>query len=80
MFDFLCPACQNQFEELVFGDEKASCPKCGEQHIERMLSAPSPLKTGVFPYKVGPVHSRVGMSSQSASCQSSCSGSCSSES
>ena len=80
MFDFLCSACQNQFEELVFGDEKASCPKCGEQNIERMVSAPSPLKTGAFPYKVGPVHSRVSMPSQGASCPSSCSGSCSTES
>ena len=80
IFDFLCPACQNQFEELVFGDEKALCPKCGEQNIERLVSAPSPLKTGAFPYKIGPVHSRVSSPSQGASCQSSCPGTCSSES
>jgi len=80
MFDFLCPACKSPFEELVFGDEKTSCPKCGEQNIERLISAPSPLKTGAFPYKVGPVHSRVNMSSQGTPCKSSCSGSCSSDS
>ncbi len=80
IFDFHCSACQNQFEDLVFGDEKAVCPKCGEQNIERMVSAPSPLKTGAFPYKVGPVHSRLGMSSQGSSCKSSCGGTCSSDS
>ena len=43
MFDFLCPKCQHKFEELVFGDEKAVCPQCGEKDIERLVSAPSPL-------------------------------------
>ncbi len=75
MFDFLCPKCQHQFEELVFGDEKAVCPNCGEKEIERMVSAPSPLKTGAFPYKVGPVHSRVSM--QSNLTKPPCNGSCS---
>lgn len=83
MFDFFCPTCQVQFEELVFGDEKATCPTCGEQNIERMVSAPSPKKTGAFPYKIGPVHSRIGMASKGASggCPSAgaCSGSCSTD-
>lgn len=82
MFDFLCPSCQNQFEELIFGDDKALCPKCGEQNVERMISAPSPLKTGAFPYKVGPVHPLVSKPQQAtaSSCPASCAGSCSTNS
>ena len=56
MFDFYCPTCQKTFEELVFDDTNAPCPHCGNTGTERRLSIPSPLKTGAFPYKVGPVH------------------------
>ena len=56
MFDFHCPKCQYLFEELVFGDEVPSCPQCGESRTERRVSAPSPQKTGAFPFKIGPVH------------------------
>ncbi len=81
MFDFYCSSCELQFEELVFGDEKATCPQCGLENIDRMVSAPSPLKTGAFPYKVGPVHSRLSMAKEnSSSCGSSCPGTCSSNS
>lgn len=56
MFDFYCPQCKATFEELVFGDEVPPCPHCGAERTERQVSAPSPLKTGAFPFKVGPVH------------------------
>lgn len=82
MFDFYCPTCQNQFEDLAFKDEKISCPKCGDQNTQKMVSAPSPLKTGAFPYKVGPVHPIMKSSASSnakPSCQT-CTGSCSTES
>ncbi|MBO4313258.1 MAG: zinc ribbon domain-containing protein [Desulfovibrio sp.] len=56
MFDFVCTACGEKFEELVRGEEKApACPKCGFAATERQLSVPSPLKTGAFPFKPGPV-------------------------
>ena len=54
MFDFVCTACGNKFEELVFGDESPACPKCGAA-AEKQMCVPSPLKTGAFPYKPGPV-------------------------
>ena len=44
LYDFVCPACGAQFEELAFGDETPACPQCG--HAE----------TGAFPFKPGPVH------------------------
>lgn len=54
MFDFVCTGCGNTFEDLVFGDETPACPKCGAG-TKRQMSVPSPLKTGAFPYKPGPV-------------------------
>lgn len=55
MYDFYCPACRTDFEELVFGDDAPLCPHCGSPATERRVSAPSPLKTGAFPFKPGPV-------------------------
>lgn len=54
MFDFVCTACGHKFEELVSGDDAPACPQCGAG-TERQMSVPSPLKTGAFPYKPGPV-------------------------
>ena len=55
MYDFVCTACGNKFEDLVFGDEVPACPKCNSAATEKQLCVPSPLKTGAFPYKPGPV-------------------------
>ena len=64
IYDFSCPQCANVFEELQFGEELAPpCPKCGAQATVRLLSAPSPLKTGAFPFKPGPVHAAMRMGS-----------------
>ena len=56
MFDFECEDCHCRFEELVFeGDAFPPCPDCGGTNTKRLVSMPSPLKTGAFPFKVGPV-------------------------
>ncbi len=54
LYDFVCQACRKQFEELVCGDERPVCPGCGSGDVERLVSAPSPQKTGAFPFKPGP--------------------------
>lgn len=36
--EFQCPKCGHTFEELVFGDEKATCPKCGCAETEQLMS------------------------------------------
>jgi putative FmdB family regulatory protein len=54
MFDFVCAACGAKFEDLVRGDTPPVCPRCGAADTTRQLSAPSPLKTGAFPFKPGP--------------------------
>ena len=56
LYDFVCPACGARFEELAFGDETPACPQCGHAETQRQMSVPSPLKTGAFPFKPGPVH------------------------
>lgn len=55
MYDFICTACGTKFEELVHDTAAPVCPLCGSSGTERQMSAPSPLKTGAFPYKPGPV-------------------------
>ncbi|BAV92182.1 FmdB family zinc ribbon protein [Candidatus Desulfovibrio trichonymphae] len=55
MFDFICKVCGTAFEELVTNGAAFVCPQCGAGAVERQMSAPSPVKKGVFPYKPGPV-------------------------
>ncbi len=52
IYDFHCPKCQKTFEELAFGDTCPPCPVC-QGETTRCVSAPSPLKTGAFPFPVG---------------------------
>lgn len=54
LYEFYCPQCQETFEELASPHEAPVCPRCGGA-TERRMSAPSPLKTGAFPFKPGPV-------------------------
>ena len=62
MYDFSCQNCNAVFEELLTKNEDAAvCPQCGTAEAVRMLSAPSPLKTGAFPFKPGPVHPMANM-------------------
>ena len=42
IYEFLCPACGNRFEELsAAGAERAECPQCGAADTRRRLSAPA---------------------------------------
>ncbi|MFY9909239.1 MAG: zinc ribbon domain-containing protein [Candidatus Sulfotelmatobacter sp.] len=38
IFEYICEECQHQFEALVFGHEKAICPKCDSKKLSRQLS------------------------------------------
>jgi putative FmdB family regulatory protein len=38
IFEYLCKACNHEFEALVFGDQKASCPKCHSTSLAPKLS------------------------------------------
>lgn len=38
IFEYVCEKCENHFEALVYGDEKASCPKCNSRKLTAQLS------------------------------------------
>ena len=38
IFEYICKECQHQFEALVYGKERASCPKCQSKKLEAQLS------------------------------------------
>ncbi|MDO5537473.1 MAG: zinc ribbon domain-containing protein [Desulfovibrionaceae bacterium] len=39
MYEFHCNKCNDNFEELASATETVSCPKCGSNDTERLMSA-----------------------------------------
>jgi putative FmdB family regulatory protein len=38
IFEYICQKCHHQFEALIFGDQKAECPKCHATRLAPQLS------------------------------------------
>jgi putative FmdB family regulatory protein len=38
IFEYVCEECHHQFEALVYGKEKAECPKCHTTKLRQQLS------------------------------------------
>ena len=38
IFEYICKECHHEFEALVYGKEKAECPKCHAKKLEQQLS------------------------------------------
>lgn len=38
IFEYICQECDHEFEALVFGREKAECPKCHSKRLTPQLS------------------------------------------
>jgi putative FmdB family regulatory protein len=38
LFEYQCRKCRHQFEALVIGARKPSCPKCGSEDLEKRVS------------------------------------------
>jgi putative FmdB family regulatory protein len=38
IFEYVCEKCHHEFEALVYGQEKAECPKCHSKKLEAQLS------------------------------------------
>lgn len=38
IYEYICKECQHQFEALVYGKEKAECPKCHTKKLAPQLS------------------------------------------
>lgn len=76
LYEFACEACGAEFEEIRGAEAGApACPVCGSRETRRQVSMPSPLKTGAFPFKPGPVHPLAGKMASGMGCGS-CGGSC----
>jgi putative FmdB family regulatory protein len=55
IFEYICQECENHFEALVFGDEKAACPKCQSKKLAPQLSVFAvSTKTGSSSPTAGP--------------------------
>lgn len=51
IYEYKCPDCAQEFEELVFGNETPACPVCGSGGSERLMSCaclhmPAPSRAG----------------------------------
>lgn len=38
IYEYICQECDHQFEALVYGKEKAACPKCHGRKLSPQLS------------------------------------------
>lgn len=38
IFEYVCKECDHEFEALVYGGEKAACPKCHSKRLAPQLS------------------------------------------
>ena len=38
IFEYVCKECKHEFETLVFGKQKAVCPKCQSKKLEPQFS------------------------------------------
>jgi putative FmdB family regulatory protein len=38
LFEYVCKECRHRFEALVYGHQKAACPKCESKKLEPQLS------------------------------------------
>jgi putative FmdB family regulatory protein len=38
IFEYVCSKCEHRFEALIFGSQKAACPKCHSRHLAPQLS------------------------------------------
>jgi putative FmdB family regulatory protein len=38
IFEYVCQQCHHQFEALVYGKQKAECPKCHATKLDAQLS------------------------------------------
>ena len=38
IFEYVCTKCEHRFEALIFGNQKAVCPKCQSKHLVPQLS------------------------------------------
>ncbi len=38
IYEYICNACSEEFEKLVFGNKEVDCPKCSSKDIKKKMS------------------------------------------
>ncbi len=38
IYEFVCPRCRHEFEELVASSERPACPRCASRDLEKRFS------------------------------------------
>lgn len=67
IFEYLCEECDDQFEELVIGEQEAIlCPECGSEQTRKLISS--------CRAKFGGRSAEPGQTAAAASAGSGCSG------
>lgn len=46
IYEYQCDKCGHEFEELVFGDQTPSCPRCGAASTHKLMSCACIHKEG----------------------------------
>jgi len=54
IFEYVCQKCHHQFEALVYGKQKAECPKCHATKLESQLSVFAVSAKGSSPSSASP--------------------------
>jgi putative FmdB family regulatory protein len=47
LFEYICQDCNHEFEALVYGNQKADCPKCHSKKLTPQLSTFAVATKGV---------------------------------
>ena len=48
MYEHHCGKCRKDFEELVMGNARVKCPKCGNRKVKKLMSACAHTSGGKF--------------------------------
>ena len=69
LFDYICRSCGKEFEALVMGSSKPTCPDCKSEDLKKQMS--------VFAHRSGGDSSSSGSTGSGPGCSSCSSSSCS---
>ena len=72
IFEYVCDACGNEFEKIVFrGDDAITCPQCEASNVTRQVSAFA-FKSGSGRFVSSSAKSSCGSCSSSGGCSGCC--------
>ena len=55
IYEYACKECQHEFEALVYGSQKAECPKCASKKLTPKLSVFAVSAPGSATKAAGPI-------------------------